>query len=102
VRAFLRAYLKALKDTVRDPARAIESVLRRDDTAKKDVELERLRMAIRDNIVTPAVKANGFGGVEPDRFAAAIEQLALAYRFKAKDKAAAAFDASYLPPAAER
>jgi NitT/TauT family transport system substrate-binding protein len=102
VRAFLRAYVRALKEAVRDPASAIEALLRHNEKLSKDVELERLRMAIRDNIVTPAVKANGFGGVEPDRFAAAIEQLALTYRFKAKDKAAAAFDASYLPPAAER
>jgi NitT/TauT family transport system substrate-binding protein len=102
VRAFLRAYVRALKDTVRDPAGAIEALLRHSDGLSKDVELERLHMAIRDNIVTPAVKANGFGGVEPKRFAAAIEQLALAYRFNAKDKAAAAFDPSFLPPAAER
>src|SRR5208282_687367 len=57
VQAFLRAYVRALKDTVRDPARAVEAVLRRSDAAKKDIELERLRMAIRDDIVTPAVKA---------------------------------------------
>jgi len=41
-------------------------------------------------------------GVDPDRFATAIEQMALAYRFKAKDKAAATFDASFLPAPAER
>jgi NitT/TauT family transport system substrate-binding protein len=102
VRAFLRAYVKALKDTVRDPARAVEAVLHRSDAAKKDIELERLRMAIRDNIVTPAVKANGYGSIDPERFAAALDQLALTYHFKAKDKAAAVFDPSFLPPAAER
>jgi len=103
VRAFLRAYVRALKDTVRDPAGAIVALFRHNEGLSKDVELERLRLAIReDNIVTPAVQANGFGGIEPERFAAAIEQIALAYRFKAKDKAAAAFDASFLPPAAER
>jgi NitT/TauT family transport system substrate-binding protein len=101
-RGFLRAYLQALKDTLRDPARAVEAVLRRNDAAKKDIELERLRLAIRDNIVTRAVKANGFGGVDPVRFAAAIKQLALAYRFNAKDKAADAFDPSFLPSAAEQ
>ena len=101
-RAFLRAYVQALKDTLRDPARAVEAVLRRNDAAKKDVELERLRLAIRDNIVTPAVKANGFGGIDPGRFAAAINQLALAYRFKAKDKAVEAFDPSFLPGGAEQ
>ena len=103
VRAFLRAYLRALKDTVRDPARAVEAVLRRNDAAKKDVELARLQIAIRDNIATPAVRANGYGGIDPARFAAAIDQLALVYRFKAKDKAAEVFDPSFLPGgAAER
>jgi NitT/TauT family transport system substrate-binding protein len=102
VRALLRAYVRALKDSVRDPAGAVDAALRRNANLNKDVELERLRMAIRDNIVTPAVKANGFGGIDPGRFAVAIEQIALTYHFKAKDKAAAAFDASYLPPAAER
>jgi NitT/TauT family transport system substrate-binding protein len=101
-RAFLRAYLKALKDTVRDPARAIETVIHRSDAAKKDVELERLRMAIRDNIVTPAVKASGYGAIDPERLTAAIDQLTLTYHFKAKEKAADAFDASFLPAAAER
>ena len=67
-RAFLRAYVKALKDTVRDPARAIDAILRRNDTAKKGHELERLRMAIRDNIVTRAVRANGYGHVESGAF----------------------------------
>jgi len=102
VRGFLRAYVRALKDTVRDPARAVEAVLHRTEGVSKDIELERLRMAIRDNIETPAAKANGYGGIEPERFAAAIDQMALAYRFKAKDKAVAAFDLSFLPPAAER
>jgi NitT/TauT family transport system substrate-binding protein len=102
VRAFLRAYAKALKDAVRDPAQAVEVLLRHGEGLGKDIELERLRMAMRDNIVTPAVQANGFGSIDPVRFAAAIDQIALAYSFKAKDKAAAAFDRSFLPRAADR
>ena len=70
IRGFLRAYVKALKETVSDPASAIEAVLRRSD-AKRDIELERLRMAIADNIVTPAVRTGGFGAIDPARFAAA-------------------------------
>jgi len=102
VRGFLRAYVKALQETVRDPAGAIDSVLRRSDGAKKDAELERLRMAIADNIVTPAVRTGGFGAIDPARFAAALDQLALTYRFQAKNKAIEGFDPSFLPPAAER
>ncbi len=101
IRGFLRAYVKALKETVSDPTAAIESVLRRSD-AKKDIELERLRMAIADNIVTPAVRTGGFGAIDPARFAVSLDQLALIYRFQSKDKAISSFDSSYLPPANDR
>ncbi len=102
VRGFLRAYLKGLKETVKDPARAVESVLARNDAAKKEVELERLRMAIRDNIITPEVKANGYGAVDPEHLERAIDQIAATYEFRSKPKATDAFDASFLPSAAER
>ena len=59
-------------------------------------------MAIHENIVTPEVKANGFGAVDSARFERAIDQIALTYKFKAKPKADDIFDASYLPPAAAR
>ena len=42
---------------------------------KKPVELERLQMALRDNIVTPEVKANGFGGVDMGRLDKSIDQI---------------------------
>jgi NitT/TauT family transport system substrate-binding protein len=103
VNGFLRAFLKGLKDTVKNPAAAVDLVLKRNDEARKSVELERLRAAIRENIVTPEVKANGYGGIDEARFAKSIDQIALAYDFKRdKAKAAEAFDASFLPPAAER
>ena len=85
------------------PASAVHAVTRRADVEKKDAELERLRMALKDNIVTPEVKANGYGGVDMDRLNKAIDQIALTYTFKAAmPKAGDVFDASFLPPAAER
>ena len=102
VKGFLRAFTKGLKDTVRQPAIAVDSVVKRNDMAKKPVELERLNMAIRDNIVTPEVKANGYGGIDAARFATAIDQLALTYKFKTKPKAEDIFDASYLPAVTDR
>jgi NitT/TauT family transport system substrate-binding protein len=102
VKNFLQAFTRSLKEITRRPAEAVESILKRDDAAKKDVELERLRMAVRENILTPEVRANGLGGVEPARMEKAIEQIALIYAFKNKPKAEDAFDASFLPPAAAR
>ena len=102
VKAFLRAVTKSVKDTVRDPSDAVESVLKRNEIAKKDVELERLRMALRDNVVTPEVKANGFGDVDPARLDQSIDQIAMTYAFKARPKAEDIFDPSFLPDAADR
>ncbi|HEY5305620.1 MAG TPA: ABC transporter substrate-binding protein [Pseudolabrys sp.] len=103
VKGFLRAFLKGLKETVKSPAAAIETVLKRDNTARKELELERLKMAIAQNIVTPEVKADGYGGITSARFERALGQLALTYKFKAsKPKVGDYFDASFLPPPAER
>jgi NitT/TauT family transport system substrate-binding protein len=102
VRKFLRASVRGFRETIRNPTTAVEPVLRRDDQAKKDVEVERLRMAIRENVITPEVRANGFGAIDSLRMEEAIAQLALGYSFKARPKADAVFDASFLPPAADR
>jgi NitT/TauT family transport system substrate-binding protein len=103
VKAFLRAFNKAMKDTAANPAEAIGSVLKRNEVAKRDVELDRLQIALRDNILTPEVKANGLGGVDAERLEKSIDQIAVTYKFKNdKPKGSDMFDASFLPPAAER
>jgi len=103
VSGFLRALTKGLKDTIRQPAAAIESVLKRNTAARKPVELERLTLAIRENIVTPDVKTNGFGGIDEERFGRAIDQIALTHKFKTgKPKPGDIFDATFLPPMAMR
>jgi NitT/TauT family transport system substrate-binding protein len=102
VEGFLRAFLRGLKDTIRNPSAAVDSVVKREDLGKKEVELERLRMAIRDNIVTPEVRANGLGAIDAARLSEAINQIALTYTFKAKPKPADIFDPAFLPPAADR
>jgi NitT/TauT family transport system substrate-binding protein len=102
VEAFLRAFLRGLKDTIKNPSAAVDSLLKRDDLGKKEVELERLRMAIRDNIVTPEVRADGLGAIDGARLTEAINQIALTYAFRAKPKASDIFDPAFLPAAADR
>jgi NitT/TauT family transport system substrate-binding protein len=103
VKGFLNAFMRGLRETVRNPATAIDSILRRNPDARKSVELERLTMAIHENIVTPEVKANGYGTVDEQRFARAIDQIAIAYKFKAaKPKLDDVFDLSFLPTLKER
>ena len=48
-------------------------------------------------------EANGYGAVDKDRLAKAIDQIAITYEFKnGKPSAADAFNSSFLPSAAER
>jgi NitT/TauT family transport system substrate-binding protein len=103
VKGFIRALVKGLQETVKNPATSVDSVLKRNDVAKKDVELERLQIALKENILTAEVKQNGYGGVDMARLDKSIDQIALTYQFKnAKPKGSDVFDASFLPDAAAR
>ena len=103
VAGFVRATIKGLIDTAKDPDSAIKSLMKRNDIGDAKLELERLKMALRDNMVTPWVTANGFGGIDPARMAKSIDQIAETYDFKgAKPKPEDIFDAGFLPPATER
>src|SRR5215472_12751846 len=75
VAGFQRALLKGLKATIRSPAAAVDSLLKRDDLSNRQVELGRLQMLIRDNILTPEVRENGLGAVDSARLTAAIDQI---------------------------
>ena len=79
-----------------------ETVLKRNELARKEVELERLAMAIEQNIVTPWVRENGFGDIDRGRFERALDQIGLAFPYKNKPKSEDIFNDQFLPPAAER
>jgi NitT/TauT family transport system substrate-binding protein len=102
VAGFIRATIKGVIDTVKDPEGAIKSVMKRNETGDEKIELDRLKMALRDNFVTPWVKENGVGGVDLDRLTKSIEQIAVTYEFKNKPSADSIFTSEFLPPAAER
>jgi NitT/TauT family transport system substrate-binding protein len=102
VAGFVRATIKGVLDTIKDPDAAIKSVMSRNETGDPKIELDRLKMSLRDNFVTPWVKANGFGDVDMTRLAKSIDQIALTYDFKNRPKAEDIFTSQYLPPAADR
>jgi NitT/TauT family transport system substrate-binding protein len=97
VTGFIEAVAAGWKDAIADPAAAITSLIARNPAADAGIEGERLQMAIDANVLTPYVKANGFGGIDAARMDAAIEQTKSVYEFKAEPKAATFFDGSYLP-----
>jgi NitT/TauT family transport system substrate-binding protein len=99
VKGVLRAIAKGMRDAIADPSAAVDAVLKRNEIAKKEVELERLKMVIDQNILTPYVKANGFGGIDKERFNRALDQIGLAFKFKKKPTVDDIFTDAYLPAA---
>ena len=99
---YLRDHAKGFRDKIADPGAAIDTVLKRNELARKEVELERLAMAIEQNIVTPWVREHGFGGIDRGRIERALDQIGLAFPYKNKPKPEDVFDDQFLPPAAER
>src|SRR5882672_3733109 len=98
VKGFVRAVIAATHLAIKDPARAVDDVVNLMDGGSRDLELERLRVIIRDNILTAEVKHNGIGAIDPARFERSIGQIAEDFKFQKRPTAADIFDASFLPP----
>jgi NitT/TauT family transport system substrate-binding protein len=102
VRGFLRALIRGIRDAAADPRAAVDTILRRNDVARQEIEIERLTMTLREHILTPWVREHGIGDIDDARFARAIDQIALAYTFKRKPKPQDVFADRFLPPETER
>ena len=97
VKAFLGAVAAGWKDAIANPTSAAEALVKRNPAADAALEERRLELAIDANVLTDYVKANGMGGIDNARFAAAIEQLSETYDYKAAPDAALYFTDAYLP-----
>ena len=102
VKGFLRATIKGFQATIADPASAVKHVINHNDVAREAVELERLMMAINQNIVTDEVRTNGLGGVVIERLQRSIDQIADTYEFENRPAVYDVFDSSFLPDPSER
>jgi NitT/TauT family transport system substrate-binding protein len=98
VRGFVRAVIGGLNMTVKEPALALGQVVERMDGGSRDIELERWRVMLRDNILTAEVRRNGLGGIDAGRFERSIDQVAEGFKFQKRPTAADIFDDSFLPP----
>jgi NitT/TauT family transport system substrate-binding protein len=99
---FVKATIRGIQDTIKSPDTAIDSLMKRNPIAKRDVELERLKLSLQKNFVTPDVQKNGLGGVDMKRLERSIEQIGLTFQYSNKPKAADIFTAQYLPPKEQR
>jgi len=102
VAGFVRATIRGIQDTIKSPESAIDSLMKRNAIAKRDVELERLKLSLAKNYVTPDVHKNGLGAVDMKRLERSIDQIGLTFQYTNKPKAADIFTAQYLPPREQR
>lgn len=98
VKGFVRAVIAGTDLAIKEPGRAADEVASRMDGGSRDLELERLRVLIADNILTGEVRRNGIGGVDPARLERSIDQIAEDFKFGKRPSAADIFDDAFLPP----
>jgi NitT/TauT family transport system substrate-binding protein len=101
IKGFVRATIKAWKEVIADPKMGVAIAKKKDPLIDEAIELERLNMSLRDNVVTPYVKANGMGNVDPARLDRAMAQLAQALGLKVTPKGSDVFTPEFLPPKAK-
>ena len=102
VKGFLRAFNKALKETIEDPETAITYVKKRDGLIKQDLELRRLKLAMDNHVITEETRAEGLGAITEARMERAVADMVASYNLEPSDQLTQLFDSSYLPSQAER
>jgi NitT/TauT family transport system substrate-binding protein len=102
LRRFLRATIAGARDAFTDIPAAIAAVTRRDQTANAQVETERFRYMLRQNIATPQIVENGLSEVSPDRLARVTAFLAEAFEISPVPAPSSFYTSAFLPPRAER
>jgi NitT/TauT family transport system substrate-binding protein len=98
VKGFVRAVIGGTDLAIKQPGRAIDEVVNRMEGGSRELELERLRTLIAENIVTGEVKRNGIGAVDPARLNRSIEQVGEDFKFTKRPAPTDIFDDSFLPP----
>ncbi|WP_342359792.1 ABC transporter substrate-binding protein [Terrarubrum flagellatum] len=102
VTGFLRATLKAWKEVAADPKLGVAAAKKRDPLIDEALELERLNMSLKMNVLTPFVKANGMGDVDPARFARSVSDVSEAFGLPSAPDASKVFSNKFLPVKADR
>jgi len=102
VKGFIRASIKGFQDMVKDPDMAVQMTLKYEPLLNADIERDRLKLAMECCMVTPNVRKNGIGDVDPARMTRGIEILVKGFELPSTPKADAIFNSSYLPPQQDR
>jgi NitT/TauT family transport system substrate-binding protein len=102
VKGFIAATIKGWKDVIADNRLGIAAAKKRDPLIDDALETERLQISLNTNVLTPYVKENGMGDVDPARFARSVKLVSDAFDLPAAPPPDKVFTDKYLPPKADR
>ena len=101
VQGFVRAMNRAFREMLSESDASIKALNQRDALTEYKTEMERLNL-LRPAILTSRTKETGLGHVDMPTLTNQIEYVASSVQLKAKPTAEQLFNASFLPPLAER
>ena len=101
VAGLVRAFNRALREALADPAEAIRYLKKREPLVDEKLEIQRMQF-VMPGMLTPHAREAGLGAIDPERLQHQIEQVSEAYAITNPPTIAQLFDARFLPPQAER
>lgn len=102
IAGFVRGTIAGTRDAIADPAAGMRALHRRDPLFDVDLERQRFELALKEAILTDAVRAGGFGTVDPARMALTIQANAQAYGIASPPAPEQVYTTRFLPPQPER
>lgn len=102
VAGFVRAFNRALLETLEDPEAAVKHVKRRDALVDEALELRRLKLALDAQVVTDETLVEGLGAVTQARLEQSIAEAVSAFGLERTPEAARLFNAEFLPELSSR
>jgi NitT/TauT family transport system substrate-binding protein len=101
IEAFLRAFNRALKDTIANPDAAVKAVMQRNPLLNEADELEKLKL-ILEFMNTPNTRADGLGSIRKLKLDNQVDDVVMAFALKTRVSPDGIFNSSFLPPRGER
>ena len=99
LKRFVAVTARAWQAAIKDPDLAIAALMKHSPLLNSALETEKLRWLIKSQLTTPESKADGLGGIRPDRMTKALDIIASTYGLPVTPKVEDVFDANFLPSA---
>lgn len=102
VRGFLAALNHGIRDVIANPDAGVDAVMKREPLLNRDVEKQKLLATMRNDMSHPEIAKLGLGDVDQTRLKRGISTIVDAGKLQRTPTPAEVFDASFLPPRADR